>query len=697
MKIRRAKLDASILEELKFRIYNYFNLKDYTNKEQVNEMLWRMDEKKSLEVENLVEQAIGRMVNRSRSPVISIDEYFCEFEEAKPVGFKSIMDKLIKSQLVHELMHSASRSSRSGIRKLYKVRSESIDTSEDLGEIINYYKKYDNFDRFVGLDEGITQMMTEKVNGFIVSPQTDSYNDLKKYAKILDVTFGEETMFSSYFFKTGTLEKACNQMARNDQFWQEFNKMLDNIFNAECESRDLTINEYDRQVYRHFTKEIQPSTIAYFTANIIIPKLKQLSESSKRTYLDNIFNSIRDDNEFSLTLAKSIIKMYKMNSSELDKAKEDALRETKISTSLINSFSRSIFSKELDEELLSIYDKYIAVMTDKTFKKRYSMPKDCFLEEAFFSYKYIIDKYKEIYIWNKKLYPSLTEEDIKEMAIDESKVYNGLDAGLQKGVIYRFNSNDSIIDRKAALARLKFEARNRGYLILNALSECENSNSFVLDFIEISRDGKKINFDDMKLISNRYGFEVKEDEEGLGGEKHVIDKTTGRKIDDPVIEELTEFAELWKANGYTFNDDNKKFYDEFSDLIARNLNEKGSVDVEEFYRVFSIPRTKIEELLATNENIRIIDTFYRLSNKGVMSEAELPMTSYELVNGKKKETYYAETVYREITGRITPKSIIDASKQYVQEHPGKLSTGVSRFMSTIKRNIELDINKDTIK
>lgn len=71
-----------------------------------------------------------------------------------------------------------------------------------------------------GLNEGLTQMFTEKIFVYVVSPNSDGYKDYKKIAKILDITFGKDVTFDSYFNHTNALGEKCIELSGDNNFYR---------------------------------------------------------------------------------------------------------------------------------------------------------------------------------------------------------------------------------------------------------------------------------------------------------------------------------------------------------------------------------------------------------------------------------------------------------------------------------------------
>lgn len=667
METRKQEIDKNIFENLKMKIYNYYNQKSYTTKSLTEELLFRMDKIKSLYVENLVEQGIGKMVHRRDS--VSIDEQFVDFKSGMLPQLQKKLEKLISSQIGHELLHGASRTETSGVRKSISIRNNKYDLddhSESLYEIVDFFNpRKMTFFQDVELDEGITQMMTEKIFDYVVSPQTDSYKNTKKYSKILECTFGEEVMFNSYFFKTGELKDRCNKLSQNDSFYRIFNDISDNYNKASLMTMNGNLDEHGRQIYANFMNEIQPSIMEYFTANIIIPKIRALSEKERKTYIKEILDIAKDGSKFESQIANCIEKMYKMKPEELEKCQQDILKSAKSATHVINSFTKSIYDNDLANSLIDDRGDYLTIKPNRKSATCYVIPNDSLLEE--------------------ELRSTLTlKADEKEAWSERSKKI------AQNGRI-NFKS-DNVSERKNAMSRVKVSARNSGYLILNSLSECETSKSLEIECVHIPKDGSFITYDDLIKINNRYEVETIEDEL-LGKKDVVIDKKTGKEIDTPEIKKITSYIEVLRNSGINItknNDTDRWYYESISKIVQQQLNENGSINVRDLYKKGVIPRKIVENSFDTNAKIMAIDSFYRLTNKNATLEQELPETSYEMFYGSKHEDSSHEQRVENLINSITPQDIVTATTKYVSQIPGRLSDGVKRIAGQINKSLHKD-------
>lgn len=677
MQKRKYGLNGEILEGLKSKIIDFLCNRDYTvTSNQIRIITERMNKIITLYVDNLMEQGIGKMCCRADN--IVIDEQFVEFKNGIPVNLKRDKLKLILSQLIHELFHAASNENgNAGIRKTLMIEKNKlriIDEQQYLAAIVNGLEQKKSYKTDFGLDEGITQMMTGKVNNYVVSPLSDGYADIKKFAKILDCTIGERSIYNSYFFKTNDLDTECNELAKDNSFFSTFNRILDNFDQAHLMTIKRYLNQHSKNIYADFKNQIKPLLIKYFTANIIIPKIKQLPFNKRREYIKNVLDCVKEDNEFYTQLSNCIISMYKMEEDKLEETKKDVLKSLNMIMSIMNSYTKCIMSDELLKILLSTYNNQLALMPSALSDKRYLLPKDSLIEEDLLSHNF---EKKEDASEAMRL-STLVEVLLKKINNNEVPIH--------------FRENQNPITRKEKFAKIKVEARKRGYLILNSISECENSNEIKLQVVQIRDNGNPISYEDLAIISKRYSVKTIQDEI-LGERNIIVDNMTGNEVDNPEIQKITYFTEVCKNGGLTFDSKNDKlraFYNALSDFIIEQLKKDGSIDITEFYKKFKVSKDLEVEMFNSNYNIAVIENFYRLTEENYPLETELPETAFEYVNGIKMETIEQKHLFQKVAKTISPRDIIGATRKYTQDRPGIISSKVSNvsgfFEKAISRN-----------
>lgn len=192
----REKFDKRILESLKDKIQNYLQSKGLKTVDFIRQ---NMDSVENLYVEASDTRKLPKMQSRGARPnkpaEIMINKIFIEVDENdKPVNIDKNLRKLIRSQLGHELLHAAAR--------------------------FDGYTGIINNKNNRGLNEGLTQMFTEKIFGYVVSQNSDGYKDYKKIAKILDITFGKDVTLDSYFNHTNALGEKCIELSGDNNFYR---------------------------------------------------------------------------------------------------------------------------------------------------------------------------------------------------------------------------------------------------------------------------------------------------------------------------------------------------------------------------------------------------------------------------------------------------------------------------------------------
>lgn len=271
MEIYRKQMDRKILEQLKDKILIYLKNRGFQKCEFIRENL---DKVAGLYVENMIERDGPRMQSRGekgqtvkengtykivkKPSEIAIDKGFVLFDENdNPIGIDANVRKLIMTQLTHELIHSGTRfDGHSGIKT----------TKQN-----------------TGLDEGMTQMFTEKIWGYTLSPNSDSkYKDFKKIAKILDATFGEQVSIDAYFNHSDALENACNNLSQNDKFYSDMNKYLTSTYDMRKAVPKDSRDKYYQTIMQPISEKMIDLVYDKVCTEIVIPKIKTLSRDEQR-------------------------------------------------------------------------------------------------------------------------------------------------------------------------------------------------------------------------------------------------------------------------------------------------------------------------------------------------------------------------------------------------------------------------------
>lgn len=272
MKNIRIKIDERVLKYIKQRLINHFKFNQI--------LIDRLNSGcQALYVENLTETSIARMISRKNE--IAIDKQFVIFDDkGNVIGFDKNATKLIESQLGHELLHAASREKKDDIG-YNGIRSHNEQT-----------KQYIN--NYTGLNEGITQMFTEDVFGYTVSPFSDGYKDLKKIAKIMRLCLGNKPFLNSYFLHNDMLKEACDKLSGND-FYKDLNKALTDLYYLRKSSKNK--GESFKQLAIKIYNKRMKACFANVIINLVLPKLELMQENEKKNFIKEILNVVSDDKE----------------------------------------------------------------------------------------------------------------------------------------------------------------------------------------------------------------------------------------------------------------------------------------------------------------------------------------------------------------------------------------------------------------
>lgn len=326
----REKLDKSMLESLKDKIQNYLQSKGLKTVDFIRQ---NMDSVENLYVEASDTRKLPKMESRGARPdkpaEIMISKMFIEVDKNdKPVNIDKKLSKLIHSQLGHELLHAAAR--------------------------FDGYTGIINNKNNRGLNEGLTQMFTEKIFGYVVSPNSDGYKDYKKFAKILDITFGEDVTLDSYFNHSNALEEKCNELSGDDNFYKRVNDVLTSMYNIK--KSNFKKDEYYESLMQPIYDRKNELVFQKLCAQIIVPKLRTMSQEDQKKYLSEILESVKDDSVIGKGLEDTVTNYGSMSQEQLQQEIKRIDRQLK------NVEQRYEFTNQLYSE--SDYYKLVTISDD---------------------------------------------------------------------------------------------------------------------------------------------------------------------------------------------------------------------------------------------------------------------------------------------------------------------------------------------
>lgn len=635
----RKEMDKNVLEQLKDKIQAYLKSKGLRTADFIRE---NMDKVAGLYVENSVENGKARMESRgektNRPSEIMIDKGFAILDENdNPINIDNSVKKLIMTQLTHELLHSGAR---------FKDKPE--DEKEHTG-IMQTNKNR-------GLNEGMTQMFTEKIWGYTVSPNTDSkYKDYKKIAKILDATFGEDVSLDSYFNHSNALQEECNRLSQNDKFYSDINKYLTSTYYMN--PKDALKKENKDKYYGIIMKPIREKMMELLyekvCTQIIVPKLKTLSKKEQQTYLYDVLDSVEDEPNILKKLSNTIVKYANMSDKELQEAKKGIDKDLK-RTEQEKQFILDVYNENDCSELVIISDD------GKTIRS--SDDPSLIIENESLKEKIL----SQIYFQEKGISKDDFGNNVKKMC-----------KNLQQDNDLSFDTKGQIaLDRKKVFSAMKVIARENDYMILNSVEECESGNNIPLNAIEVKK-GESVKFQDLKSIYQKFQVDYKDDD---WTQLYVKDRKTGKEITDSRIVSMAKFASIWSVAAgskwvsgeeipgitYAFNESSERIYNELGELVGNGMAENGMIDTQAIYDELSKDGYKhseemIRTLLINQGNMSIVYDFFKMQNDEAKMETRLAKSSNEFIFG--------------LTGEHIAKSEVETIMQFLPDFDSKDTGG----------------------
>ena len=577
----RIKINNQILNEIKQKIVNYF-LFDQTI---VNRVDYNY---KDLYIENLLEKTNVLMVCRANE--IAIDKSFFLFDNKENVvSFDNKVLKLIKSQLGHELLHMFSR----------KINNNKEYNGINIYDLKN--KFYIN--NYVGLNEGITQMFTEDVFGYVVSPFTDGYKDFKKVAKIMRLCLGNEVFIKSYFYHNNSLREECNRLSGNNCF-EHISKSLTDMYYLK-KTIPTNSNSYKQVAIKIYNKRIK-ACFSNVIINLVLPKLNSMNTiEEKKRFIKEILKVVSDDKEREKEIEYLLNKLINVSSENLEFEKRK-----------INSYETKLIQKEKllnppsNKSLFSINENGdIYYIKNQNFE---------LIKEDIELCEYL---YSSLYSYYFKFNIDTIINQLKNEKNDPKLI---------------FPSNYGIKRKRIMFSKIKTEALEKhGIVILNNYLECEKNE------IKIKYVNNSLEFKDLKELSNRFKLE----REKYFDSWTIIDKVTKKKIYNKTIINGVKIAYLWENlynndKNLAYNKINEKIYDDMISHLIKNLELTGNLNYKDIYNYALSNNPKL---------IRVLKTFFKT-----------PIT-YEWLY-----SFVSSKVERTIKNFEKEKSIVEKNSEYIE-------------------------------
>lgn len=535
----RQELDIHIIDSIKEYIIQRLNLK--THPEIIN----NLNSIKRLYVENLCETANARMQCRPSKQEIVIDKQFCLFDKnMKVTGLDPDAKQLIYTQIGHELLHIASHDEKNAYSG------------------INCYSN--DFNR--GLNEGITQMITEDIFGYTLSPFTDSrtYQEFKKVAKIIKNTIGYNSILNSYFFHNNQIEEECNKLANDKYFFQKLNKELTGLYYLK-----KTASKNATEQVLIVLKERMKNIYYKLVVNIVIPKLKTLKEDEKKQFISNIIKDVSDNK----IVEKEIISILKstihLSNNELEDLKVKLSNQTK----LINEKQDFV---------------------EKLYQSPNEAMKKIYVDEVG-NIKYLSNSGKNPEIQNEDMLTSIyliMYKENKNYQLSSTTISTTIES-IKNNEPITFNTKD-IRKRKIWLSIIKQEAAKQGIFIITSYNELNTNLKIKVQHVNIKKG--ILSFDDLKTIAENFSVDLDNYNNLI-----VRDRKTNKIVNNSKINSYAIFANIWldKASTNTmqnesiagitsaFDDKNKKLYNALMSAMIKNIKQDGRLNLSELQNYFA--------------------------------------------------------------------------------------------------------------
>lgn len=435
----------------------------------------------------------------------------------------------IGSVFVHELLHVAS--------------------SRDDAIGIKYYNGVD----CTGLNEGITQMFADDINNNIETKHFDGYFVLKTIAKMLRVTFGNQVICDSYFLGNQTLKSNINYYAGNEHYYNELNKRMTAL--ATIYDLNSKNSKYNKRQISNYYNESARLLYKDVILNIIIPKLLTLNNNNKKEYLRKLITIVSEDGNVKNEIVSMLSEYMDMSLEELkneNRKLEYERRDNKVQGEFINLVTSD-----------SNWMNHIMVRNDGSVILLGNPNK--LIEEQESKEMVYLNIFENKY--SKLMKPQYVE-----------KLYQSIINGGKISV-----HNNSILERMVIFVGLRRYLSKRGIDILNDPRELTKTDT-ISNVLYINTSGL-LSFEDSKKICKKYGifYNVKNKNDY---EIQVVDKKTGKIIDNSYVRKLALIANNWmQANGYkndndlsvekAFNSRLKLYYDDLMQVLYNDYLDTG--------------------------------------------------------------------------------------------------------------------------
>ena len=172
----------------------------------------------------------------------------------------------METLFIHQLLHSATRHKGND----YNLTG----VAEFIRDAEGNVAKAPNNKKNLALNEGLTRYFAEKISGKKVPNEVDPYAYNKNIVYILSEVLGEDILKNSYFGNGSNLKDMMNDLAQDENFYDDFNKRLDTIIKMETTIRKIQSGKI---------KPADPESLA---------RMEAVAEAQKAALMENLFSKV---------------------------------------------------------------------------------------------------------------------------------------------------------------------------------------------------------------------------------------------------------------------------------------------------------------------------------------------------------------------------------------------------------------------
>ncbi|MBR3898497.1 MAG: hypothetical protein IKJ43_04395 [Bacilli bacterium] len=574
----KIEVDKSILEKLKNEIIEYQKSIGFIKfKDDINLVKENLNSLKHIYVDDIIEVSEDGMISKKEDIIIDSKFVNTSKDSSKVTGFKPNLLNIIGNRIIHELWHRAS--THSGISGIIEG---------------NNIRKYN------ALNEGITQMLTEDITGVVICKLSDKYKDYKKMAKIIRTSISTSTILSAYINHEDSIRLECNKLANNDNFYDEFNRSISEIYEIKKRIKKLeskrqakTSLEF-RETFKKLYNDKMFLQYKNLILNIIIPKLKRLNKDTSKSYIEDILNSVKDDKKVYDEFYRYLIKYLsydRLSKNEENKKIREKLKSLDHQQQFMYNFARdskSVFKSKIitaEENGTLYYRENGKIVPIKSTQMSMMI-------------------YREL--WN-----------IEEKNIDNDTLKQIISKGLA------FGNKKAPLEKNKIFCGVKAELEKKGLIVINSLKEIDS------DYLKLNylNQNKFPTLSDLRMLTDNYELHTLVSKDGAYVSE-IINRTTNEIADTEFLEDNAMFANLWmvavskftQRNIYidrvdqVFSKNIEKLYNEFIEISSKQLIENDKIKKEEIIKHFennSYYFKVITELLSDKDNCDWIYRFLR--------------------------------------------------------------------------------------